>query len=141
MTAVGDRLRRAAGLIERCAEGTTPAPWSGYVQVEEHRAEMFAGPQENGYLTGSVFAFCEEAVEEYGGMPSAEDMRWMSLMNPEVAEQLVLWLRSEAIQFETSERRGSPYGYPSWHFASVLLGKNPSDGGFTTLPLPEAVEE
>jgi hypothetical protein len=135
MSGTADRLRRAADLVEQCAEGTTPAPWSGY--VHDGRGEMFAGPAENGYLTGSVMQFCEEAVEEYGGMPSEADMRWMSLMHPGVAEPLTLWLRSEAIQFETDARRGSPYGYPSWHFASLLLGEDPRAGGFETLPEPE----
>lgn len=131
MTATGDRLRKAAELIEECAKGTTPAPWSGYVL--EDRAEMFAGPaDEAGYLTGYVMTFDEEAAED-GGMPSQEDMRWMSLMHPGVAEHLTMWLRSEAIQFETSERRGSPYGYPSWHLASLLLGEKPATGGFDSL--------
>lgn len=91
-----DLLRRAADVVEEFAKGATEGPWNGHTSDRVGYAAVYGGPFENGYRMGSVMGWSEEVVEEYGGEPSAEDLRWLCLMSPHLAGPLAAWFRAAA---------------------------------------------
>lgn len=101
-----EELRAAAERIREYAKGTTPADgdpagWLGAVNEDTGHAFIFGGPtDEAGYRTGVVFEFRDETDCQNCVRPTAEDLRWMWLMSPELAEPLAAWLEDEARQYD-----------------------------------------
>jgi hypothetical protein len=91
-----DIMTKAADLIEKHLDGTTPGSWAGY--LTDHAGEVFAGPWQDGYRTGSVMSWCEETLTEYGGQPSQADLAWLCLMHPLIGPPLVALLRDGATE-------------------------------------------
>ena len=116
---------RAADLIEHAAQGTTQGPWNGY--ITDHAGEVFAGPRENGYLTGSVMSWSEldaDAADDYVCPPSHADLYWACVMNPMVAQPLVAWLRYAAQVAHSNEGLAcdyEPYVAQAIAFARAVL--------------------
>jgi hypothetical protein len=45
---------------------------------------------------------------------------WVNSVPPSARQHLATWLRTEEVLFRTDESRGSPIGFPSWHFAQTV---------------------
>lgn len=106
-------LRHAADLVDEVARNATPGSWNGHTPTEAlPSGVVYGGPWEHGYRTGTVMAWCEEAVTEYGGEPSTADLEWLCLMSPHIAAPLAAWLRAEADRGPTG---------PALRFARMLV--------------------
>lgn len=124
-------LRRAADVIDACASTVSPPPWSGYATGEQ--AELFCGPWHTaGYLDGSVMAWPSGVAEEFGGLPSSDDLRWIELMGPQLAAPLAAWLRLTADQ---NDHHGVALaaGHPALAVAEAVLGQCHRPSGMAPL--------
>jgi hypothetical protein len=80
-----DQLRRAAAKLRETAKAATPGPWH---PAQPMLADMVTSP-----LLGHI-ADC--SVGTGYRHQSLEDARWISLVNPSIAEPLALWLEFAA---------------------------------------------
>lgn len=55
---------------------------------------------------------------------------WLNSVPTQARAHLATWLRTEEVLFRTDASRGSPIGFPSWHFAqTVHVQHNHVSGG------------
>ena len=87
-----ETLRRAASLMRERAYAATPSAdpepggWAGYSRPDElGDAVIYAGPAENGYRTGEVFAFAQYDDCDECHRPSYEDVDHIVSWHPSVA--------------------------------------------------------
>jgi hypothetical protein len=95
-----DLLRRAATLMRERANAATPsgegyaAGWAGH-SIPDVGADIFGGPCENGYRTGTVLHWDNEC-EAGCAPPSQADVEHIIGWHPAVALAVANWLVAEA---------------------------------------------
>ena len=89
-----EELREAAKRLRQYGVAATLGDWAGFASSDndDGRALIFGGPVENGYRTSTVFQFCDYMDCEECTRPSPEDLAWMTLAHPGLAEPLAVML-------------------------------------------------
>lgn len=96
MSAV-EELREAARTMRERAQAATPSAdpdpggWLGF-SMDDGRSQMFAGPAEQGYRTGSVFRFVDYTDCEECTRPTQADVDHIASWHPAVALAVADWL-------------------------------------------------
>jgi hypothetical protein len=75
---------------------------------------------ENGLPSAATAAAMCKSVAFLISNPVEELPSWLRDVPSPIRQTLATWLRGEAIAFVHDDSRGSPYGFPSWHFASQV---------------------
>ena len=112
MTAA-ERLTAAADLLEQRANAATPPadPHPGgwaYGFTSTGWVAVYGGPAEDGYRSGTVFEFKDEADCEECIRPSVADADYIVTVHPGVGLALAAWLRAESESRAEFERFRAP---------------------------------
>lgn len=92
MTTPAEELRTAAAKLRQTAANATPGPWED-VSTDDTGAWprwILGAPNADGYGQ-DVLVVHEEVAEAYS-VVAREDLAWIALVNPGLAEPLAAWL-------------------------------------------------
>jgi hypothetical protein len=123
-----DILRRAAAKLRETAAPTTPAPWADYSTADDGAwPRLLVGAVRDGDDPQSA----PDVIKVHESVPedvvSREDLAWIALTSPAIAEPLAAWLEMEAWRWDAVRIAGATRPGPdALAVARALLGETPA---------------